>query len=413
MYHGVIYDTSHPPSDPKYRLSKESLCSLVAQLSGVPIRIEHTTHETTAGVKQLKDVGRVVSASMAGGKLIVDWEMDESPVGWSSERFIETGVAPELSLQHALYRDGTVKPIEVSIVRKGARDGCSISTERYKAGDQNSSIQPQLIMASAAETSVPPPAPTPALAEAAHAAPEAAALEQQPPAKRAKLYDTPMDFVNDITTKVTDSATLQNILDYFAENMDSHLKTQQEADALRQAKDILEQSQKAHVESSKNVVRDIVDTLGAMYQNFGAASMEAPHKEKLSTLLAENLEAREALRPILVAASGMARVAATAAQAVNNAAVTEAASKIAKLQAQLGAARGLVSSAPAVVEQAPQVISTPTPNWTQAAPVAEIAASGRGAEPKFIIPDILRSGPSFGESGGMGRVTQGMFNRKV
>jgi hypothetical protein len=227
------------------------------------------------------------------------------------------------------------------------------------------------------------------------------------------LYDTPMDFVNDITTKVTDSATLQNILDYFAENMDSHLKTQQEADALRQAKDILEQSQKAHVESSKNVVRDIVDTLGAMYQNFGAASMEAPHKEKLSTLLAENLEAREALRPILVAASGMARVAATAAQAVNNAAVTEAASKIAKLQAQLGAARGLVSSAPAVVEQAPQVISTPTPNWTQAAPVAEIAASGRGAEPKFIIPDILRSGPSFGESGGMGRVTQGMFNRKV
>ena len=194
--------------------------------------------------------------------------------------------------------------------------------------------------------------------------------------------------------------------------MDSQVKTQQEADALRQAKNILEQSQKAHVESSKNVVRDIVDTLSAMYQNFGAASMEGAHKEKLSTLLAENLEAREALRPILVAASGIQRVAATAAQATTSEAVAKAAAKIKELQNQLGAARGLVSASSLTPERV-------APNWAPAAvaPVAEIAASNvhaaAAAPPAFVIPEILRTGPSFGESGGLGRVTANMFNRKM
>jgi hypothetical protein len=413
MYSGVIYDAAHPPSDPKYVLQNADLHSLAGQLVGTPIRIEHTTADTAGELRGLQNVGRVTAARLdGGGSLYVDWSLDDTPVGWSSARFIETGVAPELSLQHALYSDGSVKPIEVSIVRKGARAGCSIMASSYKASEPT-----EAIMSSTPAAAVPEPAAAPAPAAVdvpARAVEEAAppAAEGEPSAKR-KRYDTPMDFVNDISTKVPDTATLQSILDYFAENMDTHLKTQQEVTSLRQAKELLEQSQKAHVESSKNVVRDIVDALSAMYQNFGAITMDTSHKDKLASLLSENVDAREALRPILVAASAISTLREAARTASSNAAVQAAAQKISELSGQLTAARRL-TNAPAAAATS----NTVAPMWTNAAaavPVVEVAASAHAAAPAapaFHVPDILRGGPTFSE-GGVGRVTKDLFTRKV
>ena len=40
------------------------------------------------------------------------------------------------------------------------------------------------------------------------------------------------------------------------------------------------------------------------------------------------------------------------------------------------------------------------------------AAPAHNEPPAFVIPDILKKGPSFGE-GGVGRVTRDSFTRKV
>lgn len=426
MFRGVVYDSKHTPADPAYRLDERALRSLADQLTGVPIRIEHAP----AG-----DVGRVTGVRLDAGVLSVDWALHDNAAGWSSERFIEKGIAPELSLQHALYADGTVRPIEVSLVRRGARDGCSIDADSYKPATVGAAIQ-QIVMASATENT------TPLAAAAAPVAPAASPAavgevrprdetgrfmstnagggggeptEEQHGAGKKARFETPMDFVNDISTKITDASTLQTVLDYLAENIDTHVKTQNEVTALRQAKELLEQSQKAHVDASKNVVRDIVDTLSLMYQNFGASTMENGHKEKLSALLAENMDAREALRPILVAASAVNGLRAAAQAASSTAAVESASARIRDLTNQLNAARRL-TSAPSAAPPAPTI----APQWTQVAPpVAEIAASAHApaapaahAPPAFTIPDILRGGPSFGE-GGVGRVTRDQFSRKM
>jgi len=397
MFHGIVYDAAHPPADPHYQLSPQALVALQQQLVDVPIRIEH---------EGAKDVGRVTGARLDNGSLFVDWELHDTAAGWSSERFIEKGIAPELSLQHAVYGDGTVRPIEVSLVRKGARDGCAILVDSYKLDAAGTATSPELVMATAAATPdvVAPPAAEP-VAAAPPAETEAPMAVDEAPSSKRKRYETPMDFVNDMQTKVSDPNTLQTILDYFGETMETNVATQQEVTQLRQAKELLEQSQKAHVESSKNVVRDIVDTLSAIFQNYGSVNMEAPHREKLQTLLTENIEAREALRPILVAASAINTLRQGMITASSDAAVTAAAERIAKLSAQLtkvqSTARQL--AAPSTAGAAPVA-----PQWTPAAaPVVEVAASAQRAAPeppKFVIPKILMEGPSYGE-GGVGRIT--------
>jgi len=393
MSSGVVYDCAHPPKDRKFLLTLAELQSLTEQLAGVPVRIEHEPG---------RDVGRVTSARLEAGRLVVDWLLDDTPAGWTSARIIEKGIAPELSLQHAVYSDGTVKPLEVSIVQAGARKGCAIATGEYLPASGTG-----YIMASAAPaTDAPMPPPEAADPPASAPAPPAS---DEPPAKRAKNFETPMDFVNDIKDKVGDADTLQTILDYIAENMDSHVRTQQENAALRQAKELLEQSQKAHVESSKTVVRDIVDCLSSIYQNFGSASMEAPHKEKLTSLLSDNVEAREALRPLLVAASAMGHLKAAVAGANANAAFEAASKKIADLSQKLIAARGMTShNAPAPV----------APQWTAApaaapapTPVVAVAASAVHPADTFTVPAILKTMP-YGV-GGVGRVTKGDFSRKM
>jgi len=410
MFTGILYDAARPPADQHFKLSREALESLAAQLNGIPIRIEHTTADEQPRLNRLRNVGKVTRAWFDGSVLGVDWVLDDTTAGWSSERLIETGVAPELSLQHAVFGDGSVQPVEVSLVRKGARDGCAILAAPYKCSEQPGSIQPTLVMASAA-ADVPPPAVAAAEPVAEAAPPAAAPMATDEPSAKRKRFDTPMDFVNDIQSKITDTATLQTVLDYIGETIESNVAVQNEVKTLREAKELLEQSQKAHVESSKNVVRDIVDALSAMYQNFGAISMDGAHKDKLATLLSENVEAREALRPILVAASAISNLRAAAATANSNAAVQAAAEKISKLSQQLMAGRNMTSAAVQPVA-APAV----APQWMQPAPVAAVAASAHAQqqqqEPKFVVPDILR-GPSYTEVGGVGRVTRDHFSRKM
>jgi hypothetical protein len=413
MFRGIVYDSAKPPTDPKYKLDARSLQALAAQLAGVPIRIEHSRRDGG-------DVGRVTQAHLEGGVLSVDWTLDDNAAGWSSERFIEKGIAPELSLQHALYADGSVRPVEVSLVRRGARDGCTIHTETYKPSVPAEAIPAQFVMASEHDTTTPPSAvAAPLPTTAGDAAPAAAAVpaaqrpaDCEPAAKRTR-FEKPMDFVEEMSSKISDPATLQTILNYMADTMDSHVKVQNEVDSLRQAKEVLEKNQEKHVSSNKSVVKQIVDTLSDMYGAFGAKAMEENQKQALASVLSENAEARVAMQPLLVAASAAHGMRAAAQAASSNQAVMEAKNRIEFLERQMAQARHL-KPAPA---QAPQpTTQSVTPQWAPAAvPVMEVAASAVSAQPAhpaFTIPDILRGGPSFGEAG-VGRITKDSFLRKM
>jgi hypothetical protein len=76
---GVVYNTANPPSDPFFQLTNEDIISLMNQAVGLPIRVEHETH----------DVGRVVSASFNGVDAVVEWEFSENASGWTAEKLVE------------------------------------------------------------------------------------------------------------------------------------------------------------------------------------------------------------------------------------------------------------------------------------------------------------------------------------
>ena len=95
-------------------------------LRGVPVKTEHTGNE----------IGRVVSGFLdASGALQCVMELDESTVeGAIASGFVRDGVAADLSLGYSVdvqhtddrLKAGAKKMLEISIVRRGAREGCHI-----------------------------------------------------------------------------------------------------------------------------------------------------------------------------------------------------------------------------------------------------------------------------------------------
>ena len=96
-------------------------------LRGVPVKAEHAGAE----------VGRIVSAMLGPkGELQAVLEVDEGSVlGSLAGGFVRDGVAAELSLGYVVdvqhsgtdrLQAGAKKVLEVSLVRKGAREGCHI-----------------------------------------------------------------------------------------------------------------------------------------------------------------------------------------------------------------------------------------------------------------------------------------------
>ena len=112
-------------------LTTDELERIVAgrELQGVPVKAEHTGG----------NVGSVVSSFLdKRGRLHCVMELDTAGVeGALTAGFVKDGIAADLSLgysvdvAHSKHDDklqaGAKKLLEVSIVRKGAREGCHIS----------------------------------------------------------------------------------------------------------------------------------------------------------------------------------------------------------------------------------------------------------------------------------------------
>jgi hypothetical protein len=401
---GVVYNTANPPNDPFYQLSHEDIASLMSQAVGLPIRVEHETH----------DVGRVVAASFNGVEAVVEWEFQESASGWAAEKLVELQQIKELSLKHIAYENGNKKPLEVSLVRKGARPATQIITETYKQDSTNlgklSATSDAEVTVMASETAAMPAAvaaPTPAVPEvpaaavavsdltaavpAADAAPDAHADE--PAAKRGK-FESPLDFINSISTKISDGETMQIVADYIAQSLEANIANEQEIKSLKEAKAILEQAQQAHVGASKNVVSDITRVLSDLYSQFAKETQVSEEsKNAFIDSLSTNTAAMEFVRPILVAASAIHQVTAKTVEDAKSVQLKEALARINTLQSQMNSARKL-QPAPAAPAVQPGWTAMPPPAMAPMAPQpVMVAASGagpsHGAPPAFKMPDII------------------------
>lgn len=406
---GIIYSNANPPADPFYKLSDADLRSLVQQAVGLPIRIEHETH----------DVGRVVSASYDGANAEVEWEFNESASGWAAEKLVELQQIKELSLKHVEYHDGKKKPLEVSLVRKGARPATQIMTPEYKAKQQalgNKSQTRVVVMAS--EAAVPEIVPAADAAAAVPVVPDiapAAGQADEPASKRVK-YDTPLEFINTISTKISDVDTMQLVADYIGSSLEANLAQEQEIKSLKEAKAILEQAQSAHVGASKNVVSDITRVLSDLYSKFATETqVSEDSKTAFMDSLCNNTAAMEFVRPILVAASAIHQVTAQSEVGAKSAQLKEAYARLGVLQNQIGAARKMAPApaAPAV-QPAWATLSPPAaaPPAAQQVMVAASNAAAPAAPPKFRMPDIIGSLTSFKEQGSVGNFTPNMLSKR-
>ena len=120
---------------------QDELASMVQShaLRGVPVKAEHTGSA----------IGAVVSAFLDGsGALQCVLELDDSVEGAIAGGLVRNGIAADLSMGYAVdvrHSAGTVgapdrlvagqkRTLEVSLVRRGAREGCHIHAYQDKHG---------------------------------------------------------------------------------------------------------------------------------------------------------------------------------------------------------------------------------------------------------------------------------------
>lgn len=175
-FRGCIYSTT--PSDPHFQLSPESLRLLEPQLVGLPVRVEHCE----------RGIGKITGSWIDdAGRAFVEWEMDDDVRGWGASKLINVGSVSQLSLKHAVYEDGSLRAIEVSLCEKGARpdtditarlDSASGTFEPFAAASKYITEAPPALYVSASTKAMDPQE----LAKATALVLSALGGQQQPPA---------------------------------------------------------------------------------------------------------------------------------------------------------------------------------------------------------------------------------------
>ena len=125
----LVYGTVNPPGEKETHtglyLTEQDISDIVESRSmhNKPILIEHKG----------TSVGRVVSAWKNNNRLDCVFEVDSSVHGLFARDFIENKKTPELSLGYIVEVEHSgssskrrKKIVEVSLVKKGARDNCII-----------------------------------------------------------------------------------------------------------------------------------------------------------------------------------------------------------------------------------------------------------------------------------------------
>ena len=380
-YRGTIYSFKNPPTRQFYQLKKNEL--LAMNLIGLPICIEH--HDTP--------VGTVVAASMSEDSADVEWSLNENASGWAAETLVDKGAARELSLKHLRMPDGTLKPLEVSLVVKGARPDSSIhiNTVAVPTLKQGEVAASSAMSAEAAPMATETPAPVAAAPVATEqprneqgqfttlfpndaAAAPAPAVTEQPVAKKMRLEtgEDHLSFIKGLSDKIQDPAVMQMIVDYAAENLQQAVDTRGEMEKLNEAKKALEMAVESNKQGSKTVVSDIVTVLSQLYGKYSPTTkLDDVTKSEFINTMVQNPAALEMIKPIMIAASAIANEQVDKAKESKAQELNAAMSRIQQLTNQLGTKQKM--NAPVNVQAAPTPMM---PSWQMASPAVTVAASG-------------------------------------
>jgi hypothetical protein len=245
----------------------------------------------------------------------------------------------------------------------------------------------------------------PSDAPPASAPPASAPPVSAPPvdAGTKRKFSNPVELLQDMQSKLGEQhvGVLEDVAEYIAEMVEGHQLTSKQAADLRAKADLLQENLNRTNESSKTVVKDIVTTLSDLFKTF-ADGRDVMHKEEFADLLTNNFVARDALTPIIVAASKWHQQAHEQAAAASSKKLENAFGRLQALERQNAAVRGLqptpvdASTYSAPYSAPPPQAAPPPPQWTTAAQPVTVSAS------RFTIPAILQNLPSYGEVG-MGR----------
>lgn len=99
-----------------FELTQDEINQMMSQMAGIPLIIEHADDPT--------EIGKVEKAYMKDGNACVQISLHDSDVGEIGKQLIEGSSHRGLSLSHERK---TLKPVDLSICRKGARPGTWIT----------------------------------------------------------------------------------------------------------------------------------------------------------------------------------------------------------------------------------------------------------------------------------------------
>lgn len=114
-FSGCVYGPR--PTDSKYVIETDELYEF--NLVGLPIRVEHLDSQ---------DVGTVTGFTPTpDGRAYIEFSVHDNPAGWTCSDLIKEGRLAELSLKHVQDKltGKNKRPVEVSLVARGARPGAS------------------------------------------------------------------------------------------------------------------------------------------------------------------------------------------------------------------------------------------------------------------------------------------------
>ena len=376
-FKGTIYSFKNPPKSQFYQLEKNEL--LAMNLIGLPICVEHHS----------KPVGTIVAASMSDDSADVEWQLNDDASGWAAETLVTHGAARELSLKHRKNVDGSLTPLEVSLVLKGARPESSIHINTTPIPTlKETVVAASDSMAESAPAPVVPTeaAPAPVAPETTQPRDEAGKFTsietaapvatEQPPAKKLKIEsgDDHMAFVQNLASKIQDKETLQSVIDYVGANMEHFVQTKAQMDTLMETKAALERAVETNKESSKNVVSDITKVLMQLYGSYAPhAKIDDGQRAEFVNHISSNPVALDVLKPLMVAASAIYDDQAKKEREAKNSEMQAQFAKLEALRSQMGTIKKM--GAPVGMAAPPAV----QPAWQMAAPAVTVAASSMQA----------------------------------
>lgn len=462
-FSGCVYGPR--PTDQMYVIETDELYDM--NLVGVPIRVEHM---------EGGNVGHVTSyTATPDGRGYVEFEVNDDAAGWTCADLIRSGRLGELSLKHFQDLDGKNKrPVEVSLVARGARPGTRIYPSRRKGGSDYISQAPQqvTVMASAGDLAAQAnmmeeqakrmreQAAAAAAAEAElHAASSKRAAESnaegaEEAAKRARGPDgkftahqqqhqadppgsSPLDFASILdraSADIRDPVVTKSLYEAVSSLMQNLDQKQSEIQKLQKVADEATGNAKGHV---RGMAKQIATVLDGLYRRHASASFSDNQADMLAEAMTQFPKLGEALQPIMVAASDVDRQLAMVGKKVVDDQLEGYKAQVGALSAKIGAYQRMgghieappthsyiaASSGAAAVWTPPpaHTHAAPAPNWTPVAAVppppaaaaagnVEIAASGAGGGGAPRLPFEFRS---YESSNSESKVAPSHFSKPV